>query len=303
MLLALVLVGVCSFHNHGSSQSHDVDNQVWSARWETSDCNVSWTSSGDVTFSDDGMDVAKLAPGVTLNVVEMNGSHSRRVVFTEKAGMLEREYNLDGMAHEWDAAAKQWFAAMLVELDHQTGKLAPIRFKQLMASGGPEAVLMDMENANGTARATYARMLMQSGKLTGTDACHIAAFTGGMSGDHDRADILTEIASQIDFSQATCRDAYFGSVLKMSGDYERARSVIAAVEHAPASGPPFDAFATAALNVTREIASDHEKEHVLVTFAPRCTGDNARTAYLATARTIASDAERARALTALVRQQ
>jgi hypothetical protein len=75
------------------------------------------------------------------------------------------------------------------------------------------------------------------------------------------------------------------------------------VEHAPAYGPALNAFAVTAMSVAREIASDHEKEHVLVTFAPRCTGDSARTAYLATARTIASDAERARALTALVRQQ
>ncbi|HZS60050.1 MAG TPA: hypothetical protein VFA43_12325 [Gemmatimonadaceae bacterium] len=302
MLLALAFLGVCSLHGHGS-RSSDVDNQIWRASWETSDCNVMWTSNGDVTFTDDGMDVAKVGPDVKLTVVEMNDGHTRRVVFTERSGMLNRDYDVDGKMHDWDASAGKWFAAMLVELDHQTGKLAPIRFKQLMTAGGPSAVFEDMRSASGNAQATYARMLLQSGKLGAADACHIAGFAGDISADHEKADILTDVASQVDFSVAECRDAYFGAVRKISGDYERARAEIAAIEHAPASGPALNAFAVAALSVAREIASDHEKEHVLVTFAPRCTGDSARTAYLATARTIASDAERARALTALVRQQ
>jgi hypothetical protein len=256
-----------------------------------------------VTYTDDGKDIAKVAPGAKLTVVEMYGDHSRRVVFTEHAGMLDRQYMLNGMAHDWDAPARQWFAAMLVELDHQTGKLAPIRFKQLMATGGPSAVFDDIRNATGTAQATYIRLLMASGKLGATDACHLADFARDTPSDHEKTDMLVEAAGQIDFASTACRDSYFASVRTVSSDYERARAEIAAVEHAPPSGPALEGFAVAALAVARAIASDHEKEHVLVTFAPRCTSNNARTAYLATARTIASDAERARALTALVRQQ
>jgi hypothetical protein len=309
MLLALVLVGVCSLHdpNHkaisGASHSHDSDNHVWSAGWQVGDCTVHMTANGDVWFTDDGKDVAKLAPGVKLTVVEESADHSRRVAFTEMSGTLEREYRLDGAAHPWDADAAHWFADLLVELDHQTGRLASIRFRQLMAAGGPRAVLDDMRDASGYAQGIYIRMLEASGKLGSVESCRLADLARDMNSDHERADVLSDLAAQVDFASAPCRDSYFGSVQKISSDYERARAMIAAVEHAPASGPTLDAFAVAGLSVTRDIASDHEKEHVLVTFAPRCTGDSARTAYLSVARTIASDAERARALTALVREQ
>jgi hypothetical protein len=302
MMLALLFAGVCSLHGSGSHHS-DSDNHVWSAAWATGDCNVHWTANGDVTFTDDGKDVAKLAPGTTLTVVEETADHSRRVVFTEKSGMLEREYRLDGAAHQWDAYAAQWFADLLVELDHETGRLAPIRFKLLMAAGGPSAVLTDMRDASGNTRSTYMKMLVESGKVGSAESCRLADLTRDISSDHEKGDMLSEVAGMVDFTSASCRDSYFASVKTMSGDYERARAVIAAVEHAPAAGPALDAFAIAGLGVARGISGDHEKERVLVTFAPRCTGDNARTAYLATARTISSDAERARALTALVRQQ
>ena len=307
MLLALMLMGVCAFHapsHEMVTESHyDSDNHVWKAMWQAGDCHVMWTASGPVDFTADGRDVAKLAPGAKLTVFEQTGDHSRRVVFTEKSGMVEREYQLDGMMHEWDAYAARWFADLLVELDHETGQLASIRFPLLMAAGGPAAVINDMQNASGNTRATYIRMLEQSNKLGPADACHIADLSRSMVSDHEKGDILSDVAAQIDFSDASCRDSYFGSVKKINSDYERARAMIAAVDHAPPQGPASDAFAVQALGVARDIASDHEKEHVLVTFAPRCTGDDARTAYLAAARTIASDAERARALTALIRQQ
>src|SRR5579862_7511188 len=152
MLPVLVLMGVCSLTGHGSRHS-DADNSMWSVRWETSNCNVEWSANGDVTYTDDGTDVAKLPPGVKLTVLEAWGDHSRRVVFTENSGMVDRQYKVNGMMHDWDAGASKWFAAMLVELDHETGKLAPIRFKQLMAAGGPAAVLEDMQNATGSSRA------------------------------------------------------------------------------------------------------------------------------------------------------
>jgi hypothetical protein len=307
MLLAFAYLGVCAYTSsqptHHRQLHDDQDNHHWHLSWVTDACKVDWTADGQISYTEDGMDVAKLSPGGMLTVVQEYGDHSRRVELSEKSGMLDRKYTVDGMSKPWDHSAADWFGELLEEVDHTTGALASVRFPRLMSAGGPSAVLSDIQGASGSAQATYIRMLMQSGKLGSGDACHIADFTRAIPADHEKADILVEVAGQIDFAAAACRDSYFASVSTINGDYERARAEIAAMEHAPASGPALDAFAVAALTVARQIASDHEKEHVLVTFAPRCSGDSARTAYLATARTIASDAERARALTALVRQQ
>lgn len=303
MLLAIALLGVCAA-THPNHLHDDSDNHHWHLSWVTSDCKVDWTAEGEVWYTEDGMDIAKLSPGGMLTVIEQYGAHTRRVDFAEKSGMLDRKYTVDGVSKPWDHNAADWFGELLVQVDHTTGALASIRFPELMASGGPSAVIADLTDASDFAKRTYLKKLAASAKLDADQSCQIAKLAGRMSSDYDRTEVLLDAANEIDFSSQTCRDTYFGAVNAIGSDYDRSRAVVAAVEHGPTAGPGLDGFAIAAITAARRIGSDHEKAHVLVTVAGRCSGaDTVRTAYLATARTIGSDAERARALTALVRQQ
>jgi hypothetical protein len=303
MILAIALLGVCTATNHYHLHD-DSDNHHWHLQWVTSDCKVDWTADGEVSYTDDGRDIARLAPGGMLTVIEQYGDHTRRVDFSEKAGMLDRKYTVDGMSKPWDHYAADWFGELLVQVDHMTGALASVRFPKLMAQGGPSAVIADLSDAADGAKRTYLKKLAATTKLDADQSCQIASLAKHMNSDYERTELLLDAADEIDFASQDCRDTYFGAVNAMSGDYDRSRALIAAIEHGPTSGPARDPFAIATITAARKIASDHEKTHVLVTVAGRCSGaDTVRTAYLATARTIASDAERARALTALIRQQ
>jgi len=303
MILAIALLGVCAATNH--YQLHDdSDNHHWHLSWATSDCKVDWTANGEVWYTDDGRDIARLSPGGMLTVIEQYGDHTRRVDFAQKAGMLDRTYTVDGMSKPWDHYAADWFGELLVQVDHTTGALASIRFPRLMAQGGPSAVIADLSNASDGAKRTYLKKLAASAKLDADQSCQIASLAQHMNSDYERTEVLLDAADEIDFASQNCRDSYFGAVNAIASDYDRSRALIAAVEHGPTSGPEVDPFAIATITAARKIASDHEKTRVLVTIAGRCSSaDTVRTAYLTTARTIASDAERARALTALIRQQ
>lgn len=308
MLLALALLGVCGYNGgrdaHHSELHSDSDNHHWHLSWVTSACKVDWTADGDVWYTEDGMDIAKLSPGGMVTVIQQYGEHTRRVDFMEKTGKLDRTYMVDGMTRPWDQSAADWFGELLVQVDHTSGALADIRFPKLMASGGPSAVIADLGDASDGTKRIYLKKLATSAHLDAAQSCQVVALAQHMNSDYDRTEVLIDAVSNIDFGSPACRDTYFGAVSAIASDYDRSRALIAAVEHGPTSGPGLDGFTIAAITAARTIASDHEKTHVLVTVAPRCSGaDTVRSAYLATARTIASDAERARALTALVREQ
>jgi len=304
MILAIALLGACAATTNHYQLHDDSDNHHWHLQWITSDCKLDWTADGEVWYTDDGRDIARLSPGGMLTVIEQYGDHTRRVDFSEKAGMLDRKYTVDGMSKPWDHYAADWFGELLVQVDHMTGALASVRFPMLMAQGGPSAVIADLSDASDGAKRAYLKKLAATTKLDADQSCQIASLAKHMNSDYERTELLLDAADEIDFASQDCRDTYFGAVSAISGDYDRSRALIAAVEHGPTSGPALDPFAIATLNAARKIASDHEKTRVLVTVAARCSSaDTVRTAYLTTARTIASDAERARALTALIRQQ
>ncbi len=303
MLLAIALLGVCAA-SHRTQLHDDSDDHHWHLSWVTPECKVDWTADGEIWYTEDGRDVASLSPGGMLTVTEQYGEHTRRVDLAEKSGMLDRKYTVDGVAKPWDQSAGEWFGELLVQVDHATGALASIRFPKLMASGGPSAVIADLADASDMAKRTYLRKLAASSKLDADQSCQIASLAQRMNSDYERTEVLLDAANEINFASQACRDAYFGAVHAIGSDYDRSRAVIAAVEHGPTAGPGLDGFAIAAITAARQIGSDHEKTHVLVTVAGRCSSaDTVRTAYLDAARTIGSDAERARALTALIRQQ
>ncbi len=309
MITPLVaLIGACMYtsgHAARHTELHDdQDNHHWHLAWVTPECKVDWTADGEVWYSDNGRDIARLSPGAMLTVIQQDGQHTRRVEFFQKGGMLDRTYAVDGVPQTWDSYAADWFADLLVQVDHTTGMLASVRFPAMMASGGPSAVINDLTDASDAAKRAYMRRLITSTKLDATQSCQVATLAEHMNSDYERTELLIDAADQIDFSSASCRDSYFNAVGGIASDYDRSRALIAAIEHGPKSGPGLDGFTIAAITSARRIASDHEKAHVLVTVADRCsTADTVRTAYLTTARTISSDTERARALTALVRQQ
>jgi hypothetical protein len=303
MLLAIALLGACASAHH-TELHNDSDNHHWHLSWVTNQCKVDWTADGEIWYTDDGMDIAKLSSGGMVTAIQQYGDHSRRVDLTEKSGMLDRKYTVDGMSKPWDHYAADWFGELLAQVDHATGALASVRFPRLMASGGPSAVIADLNDASDGAKRVYLRKLAASTKLDADQSCQIASLALHMNSDYERVEVLLDAANEIDFGSAACRDTYLSAVNAISGDYDRSRALIAAIEHAPAAGPGLDPFTIATITAARRIASDHEKTRVLVTVAGRCSSaDTVRTAYLATAKTIASDAERARALTALIRQQ
>ncbi len=308
-ILTACQFGAGSWHSERHLSVHtDADGPRWHLLWATPRCRVDVTTVGTVTFTPDATDVADLQPGGSVDVTEQSGGHTRRVQLRPMTNatdaMIDRIYTIDGAAHLWDAEAEGWFAGLLLQVDHASGALVDVRFPQLMAAGGPSAVLDDVAAASDGAKHIYLMKLFAATPTLDADgARQVAIIAGTMTSDDERAQLLIAAAPHMDWTSASDRDAYFHAVAAMTSDYPRSRVLLATISAGPASGAGSDELALATIASAQALAGDHEKARVLIAIAGRGAPDDAvRAAYIAAARTIASDTERARVLTALARQ-
>jgi hypothetical protein len=245
----------------------DKTEHRWHLAWSTPECHVDWMAVGEVTFARDASDIAGLSKGGSLVVTESVDGHTRALEMRPGNCMLTRRYVVDGKAYPLDAEAESWFADLLVQVDRASGALADVRFPRLMAAGGPTAVLTEVAMASDVSRTRYlAKLFATPTALDPAQWRRVAEVAAAMRSDYERANLLVTAAPQMDFTSGESRTAYFHAVSLLTSDYDKTR--------------------------------------VLVSVADRgVPDDSVRMAYIAAARTIASDAQRARALTALVRQE
>src|SRR6185437_5092232 len=134
----------------------------------------------------------------------------RQVRVTPGASGLEYIYKINGKQQTFDNEARNWFAAFLLSLERTTGFNADARVKQLMAKGGPNAVLDEINNLQSDyVRGIYFRKLLEQPNLSSAVIQRVIKQAGEqISSDYEKARVLMTVGKQYDLPDEASRTAF-----------------------------------------------------------------------------------------------
>lgn len=291
--------------------------------------SLKMTCDGQATFADDESDLATLSPGAAFEMTErLDGVERFYRVEAAPSGKLERSFERDGRTAPIDAAAREWIAAALPRMFRESGWDADARVARLLARGGPELVLAEVDQAaTDHAKSTYLGRLLgtvqlDSGQFAGAlasasrlgsdyslrtalelaletqqlDAARVVqllAATEAIDSDFDLRTLLEQVAPR--GGDAAVASAYLAASRRLDSDFERRTALVALLANAE-----LDAAAMgSALDVASGLDSDFEKRTALEKLAAHVAGDpELIRRYREVARDL-SDFERGQALRAL----
>jgi beta-lactamase regulating signal transducer with metallopeptidase domain len=268
--------------------------------WQRAGCEIEIRMVGTVRFTRDFTDIASIANGGWVRVTEEDRGRVRRVNIEPSEGALAYDYTFDGQARPFDAAAREWLRATLVQFFRATGYAADERAAWILSDQGIAGLMREIE----LLRADHARRRYYQAGIAagGLDEAQIAELmlraSRQISSDYELAQLLVETSDDIPFASAT-RDAFIAASRTLESDYERRRVLSAVLESAK-----LDAPSTAALlESAGELSSDYEKAELLIGLTKRYTLEpSLRVQYLRTASGIESDYEKRRVFDAIVAQ-
>lgn len=221
----------------GSSRSRVSVDEDGSTRIE-----LKWTgvalraeSNGRFTVLDDESDLATLDPESRFDLRERrNGLRHEYHVTSDASGALARSYARDGVVRPIDRAAQVWRAEALARMYRDTGHDAAARTKRLLATGGDERVLDEVE----ASVTDFARVSLL-GAFVAQRGCRpdtrerVLAIVQRLPSQRDRADLLVRL-----IGAPGADAALFASVRAMRGQLDGAeyRRVVEALAQAEQAG-------------------------------------------------------------------
>ncbi len=231
---------------------------------------------GEVTFAEDESDLATLSAGATFSLTEkLAGVEHVYKVTSDAAGRLERTFSRDGVDRAMDAEARQWLAQALPRMFRESGLDADARVGRLLARGGPELVLAEVDLAvTDHAKSTYLGRLLGTVQLDAQQFERALASAGKLGSDHELRTALEHGLSTQELDGARV-SALLETAKQLGSDFEL-RSLLERV--APRGGDPV--VARAYLAATRELDSDFECRSALVALLDGARLDGAGLAEL-----------------------
>lgn len=291
---------------------------------------IEMTIRGEVAFTETEDDIASMSPDGEFELSIKRGGVERSLRVRPGKDQLQRDYRVDGKSRPFDAAAQAWLAQALPGLMRETGIQAQARGKRILARGGVDALLADMEKI-GTdyVRSLYLVVLFENARLDAADldrALEIADKIGsdyelrraleaglesqdlspasqarlldvaaGIGSDYELAKVLTQVAKSDSFDQGPVLVAWRKALASIAGDYEQ-RGVLSVLLARKQPGST-----RIALESARDIASDYEASQLLKEAVTQVrANDGVRSAWFAMLDGVASDYEQAQALEALL---
>jgi hypothetical protein len=254
-----------------------------------------------VEFNDDYSDVSDMPADAALRIVDTRDpSTARRLVVTRGAsGELRRDYSVNGVSREFDAAAREWLRQTLLLAARRGGLDARNRVRRILARGGTRAVVEEIGHIEGDyARRIYFDEFLKVGDLREDDLrAAITNASRSIASDYERAQLLLHTAD-VFLAKDSLVPAYFDALARIGSDYEHRRVLSSAIKRAELSREALLAMAQSAAG----IGSDYEKATFLIEAASRYQSDERlRAAFLSAMRSIGSDYERGRVQTRLAK--
>jgi beta-lactamase regulating signal transducer with metallopeptidase domain len=285
--------------SHTNWTSSDNGSKRWRVVWSEGDCSYELEARGEIKFNRDVTDIESISSGGSFTLEQHVGDDTRRLVVRPRdEGSLERSYSENGAKHDYDAAARAWFAEALVALDRQTAFAADQRVPAILERGGVDAVLQEINLvATDYARRRYYTKLLSMRQLDRGQIRRVVEQAGSqMSSDYELAELLVAL-STLDAFGDDSHTAFVAAVKKIDSDYERRRALNALLQRdrlAPAT-------VQALLDAASTIGSDYELAELLIDVSKRyAINDQTRPTYIKALGSIESDYEHRRVLAAIV---
>ena len=286
----------------GIGEFISIDGSEHRYRSNTSEGSVDLRLRGEVAFNAAETDVESLGEGARFSL-ETRRDGVRRAYRVETVdGRLVRHYRVDGREAELDAAARAWLAAELPVLLRETGVNAEARGKRILAAGGTDALLAEIEairsehaarvytgvlaasvalddgqldrllrrvdrfESDYERRQAYAAVV-QGQALSVAGQARLLSALPGMASDYEKRLVLQALGKR-GVPSGPAAAAWLAAVDSLRSDYERRQAIEPVLAHAPATTEALGL----ALKASLRFGSDYEARLVLQRIAPHVVG-------------------------------
>lgn len=203
------------------------DNDEIDMEWSRPGCTVEISIDGDVEFTDDFTDIARISSRGRFRIEEDDDGTERWLEITPgDGGRPQYEYRVDRDERAFDAPARAWYEGMLLQAFRRSGIAAEERVAGLLRSGGEAAVLAEIDE---------------------------------LYSDHVFARYVEEFIRQADLTEDEAVQLVEQAEDRVDSDHYMAQILLALADRHLASDQGVDAF----LRATRTLESDHYRAEVL----------------------------------------
>jgi beta-lactamase regulating signal transducer with metallopeptidase domain len=281
------------------SSSYNVSNDRWRIRISRGSCALAVDAEGEPSFNDNDDDVTGLTAGGYLTIRERDGDVERELEFKpDRSGGIERRWRVDRVEKPYDDEARAWLRRTLLVMFRRSGLDAERRAKRILAKGGVDAVLQELDHIpSDYAARKYFQVLLTRPNLDQATLLRVVRQAGQqMHSDFELTELLVAIAKDQPLEEAV-RLAYVEAVDHIGSDFERHRALKAVLTRQGISHE----LAAGMLRSAQKIGSDFELASFLTEVAQRYPPDRPLPAnFLTAASKIRSGFEHKRALMAVL---
>lgn len=245
----------------------DSGRQRGHVRLRNDERKLSFKYEGEIEFNKTFDDVASLDDD---GVFKLSDRHEgiRRDLELEVAadGSLERDYEVDGRASEWNQDAREWFADIVQLLVRETGMALEQRLDYLLANGGSDSVIDELAliKSDYVMRQYVVSFSSRQQLETGQLKRMLGIMQSELQSDYEQRTALTAVwVDQSNAPQAT--SDLLGAAQTIQSDYE-ARVLAEAVAQ---SMDLDEASVLHWLGVVETIQSDFEMRSALASLLQR----------------------------------
>ena len=280
-----------------STRGESSGNFVWSDNGQKIEINY----RGEIDFTGDDTDVARMSPGAMLRIRDGRRwlSADTSVEFTaDGSGNIQRKFWVGWKEQPFEPDGRKWLAAMLPRFIRQSGIGAPARVARLYKSGGVTGVLAEISRIEGSwAKHVYFKELMKAG-LSAADAQRVFTQAGAeIESDFELASFLISSSRQI--TDDATRRAYLDAAKSIQSDFELRRVLSSVLQGGAVPSP----LAAGLLETSTSIDSDFEEASLLVQFARQQPIDTTvRAPFFKALATVGSSFEHSRVLQTLLQR-
>jgi hypothetical protein len=195
-------------------------------------CYLKLDMRGDVRLSETEDAVSWVGPDGKFEIDHRTdaGRHRLRATPGPNPEQPVIEYEVDGEARPFDAAARAWFHGMALEVYRRAGLDREARARRIYASGGAEALADEVSEigSDRIARGYLTAVMAQEDLAPADSALLLNAAARSVAGDYEMAQLLVDVAEVVPIADdPDLADALARAVQTIGGDYEMRRAVAA----------------------------------------------------------------------------
>ena len=281
-----------------STRGESSGNYVWSDNGQKIEINY----RGEIDFSADDTDVARMSPGAMLRIRDGRrwlGADTSVELTADGSGNITRKFWQGWKEQPFEPEGRKWLATMLPRFIRQSGIAASARVARIHKAAGVTGVLAEISRIDGSwAKHLYFKELMKTPGLSAADVQRVFNQAGTeIDSDFELASFLISSSRQI--TDDGTRRAYLDAAKSIGSDFELRRVLSSVLQGGVVPSP----LAAGLLETSTAIDSDFEEASLLVQFARQQPIDaTVRAPFFKALATVSSAFEHARVLQTLLQR-